>query len=496
MSKIKTVGVVGAGLIGAGWAARFLSWGLNVVAWDPDPNAKTSMLASIENAWPSCIKLGVSEGASVDNLIWVSSLEELCKKSDFIQESAPDRIEIKQQLHADMSAMTDSKIIIASSSSGLLPTDIQQGCRYSERIIIGHPFNPVYLLPLCEVVGGEKTSQSNINKAIDFYTSIGMECLHVRKEIDGYLADRLQEALWREILHLVNDDVATTDELDKAVNYGFGLRLAVMGVNQIFYLAGGNTGMRHMLEQFGPALKLPWSYMEAPELSDSLINKMVEGTSKLAAGKTVKEMEVLRDNCLIAIMRALREFEQGAGTIIAGDEARRLKAIKRCASWLPSDQIDAPLQLYRCLVKPEWVDYNGHMSEAEYLTAFGWASDALFRYIGDDEDYRASGLSFYTVETHINYYQECGTGDPLRFETIMLGSDIKRMHLFHKMFHEITGDLLATTEQMLLHVDTKASCAAPIRDDVFAAVQAITKAHEHIEVPAEVGHQMKIKKKP
>lgn len=495
MSEIKTVGIVGTGVIGAGWAARFLSWGLDVIAWDPSSNGEEVMRASVANAWPACVKLGVSEGASVDRLTWASSLEELCKASDFIQENAPERIELKQKLHADMDAVARPDVIIASSSSGLLPTEIQANCQHPERILIGHPFNPVYLLPLCEVVGGEKTSKENIDKAMAFYTEMGMESLLVRKEIEGYLADRLQEAIWREILHLVNDDVASTDELDKAINFGCGLRWAIMGTNQIFHMAGGDAGMGHMLEQFGPALKLPWTKLEAPELTDSLIDKMVEGTMKQAQGKTVKEMEVLRDNCLIAIMRALREFEQGAGNIIASDEARRLQSVERAAPWVEGDAIGAPLQLYRCNVKPEWVDYNGHMSEAEFLTAFGWATDALFRYIGDDEAYRASGLSFYTVETHINYYKEAGTGDPLRFETQLLGSDEKRMHLFHSMYHETTGDLLATTEQMLLHVDMKAAGACPIREDVYAAVSAISKAHAGLETPSQVGRQMAIKQK-
>ena len=495
MSKIKTVGIVGTGVIGAGWAARFLSWGLDVVAWDPSPEGEKNMRAAVLNAWPACIKFGISDGASIDRLIWAPSLEDLCKASDFIQENAPERIEIKQGLHTEMDAMTDPDVIIASSSSGLLPTEIQIKCQHPERILIGHPFNPVYLLPLCEVVGGEKTSKDNIDKAMAFYTSMGMESLLVRKEIEGYLADRLQEAIWREILHLVNDDVASTEELDKAINFGCGLRWAIMGTNQIFHMAGGDAGMRHMLEQFGPALKLPWTKLEAPELTDSLIDKMVEGTLTQADGKTVKEMEVLRDNCLIAIMRALRQFEQGAGNIIASDEARRLKSVKRAGPWSNGSVIGVPLKLYKCSVKPEWVDYNGHMSEAEYLTAFGWATDALFRYIGDDEDYRASGLSFYTVETHINYYQECGTGDPLRFETIMLGSDEKRMHIFHKLYHETTDELLATTEQMLLHVDMNASRATPIRGDVFAAVCAISQAHADIEIPSQVGRQMSLGKK-
>lgn len=323
MTDIKRIAVIGAGVIGAGWATRCIVRGIDVVAADPGPDAEAKLRASVENARPAAVELYGSPEVAPGTLTFVNSVRKAVEVADFIQENAPEREDLKRKLHAEIDAAARPDAIIASSSSGLMPSVIQADCEHPERVLIGHPFNPVYLLPLCEVVGGSKTSADNIQRACAFYTSIGMYALHVRKEIEGYLSDRLQEAMWREILHLVNDGVATTGELDDAIKFGPGLRWAVMGTSMIFHLAGGEGGMRHMLDQFGPALKLPWTRLEAPELSEELIERMVEGTREQADGRSVKELERLRDNCLIDIMRALRKYETGAGKVLAGDEARR-----------------------------------------------------------------------------------------------------------------------------------------------------------------------------
>lgn len=320
---IKTVAVIGAGVIGAGWAARVLAHGLDVIAWDPGADWQAGLKAAVENAWPALCKLGLYPGASPERLHCADSLEEACATADFIQESAPERIELKRSLHARIDALAHADVIIASSTSGLLPSDFQADCRRPERVIVGHPFNPVYLLPLVEVLGGRKTTGENIERAVAFYTDMGMHPLRVRTEIEGFLSDRLQEALWREILHLVNDGVADTEELDAAITYGPGLRWAFMGTCLAFHTAGGDAGMRDFMKQFGPALKLPWTKLEAPELTDELIEKMTTGTRRQAAGRTVKELEQLRDDCLIAIMQALRRYKVGAGSVLARDEARR-----------------------------------------------------------------------------------------------------------------------------------------------------------------------------
>ncbi len=491
--NIKTVGIVGTGVIGAGWAARFLAHGLKVIATDPGPNAEALLRAKIDNAWIALEKQGLMPGASKDNLRFTNSIEEVCSQADFIQESAPEREDLKIKLHTQMDAAAKPNVIIASSSSGLLPTNIQSQCKHPERIVIGHPFNPVYLLPLVEVVGGEKTANDSIEQAMTFYKWAGMHPLRVRKEIEGYLADRLLEALWREILHLVNDGIATTGELDDAIIYGAGLRWAFIGTNLTYHLAGGEMGMRHMLAQFGPALKLPWTKLVAPELSDELIDRMVEGTQAQANGRSIQELERLRDNCLMAIMNALKQYNYASGRVMNELEAKRYTSLKH-TRWTKDAEIGKPLELYHCNVEAGWIDYNHHMTDASYLTAFGDATDALFRYTGIDESYRNSGNSFYTVESHINYYKEVKSGEPLVFKTQLLGLDEKRMHIFHSMHHRNTGDLLATTEQMLLHVDTKASKVSVIRADVFEALSAVMEVHKDLGVPEQAGRQMRVKK--
>jgi carnitine 3-dehydrogenase len=304
-AAIKMVGIVGTGVIGAGWVARCLAHGLDVVAWDPAPDAEGLLRAKVENAWPALVRTGLAEGADPARLRFVADVGSAVRDADFIQESAPEVEDLKRNLLARVGAAARPDVVIGSSSSGLLPTRFSADCAHPERVLVGHPFNPVYLLPLVEVVGGEKTAGWANDLAVAFYTRIGMRPLRVRAEIPGYIADRLLEALWREILHMVADGVATTAELDDAIRFGAGLRWSFMGTCQIYHLAGGEAGMRHMLEQFGPALKLPWTHMEAPELTDELIDRMVDGTLRQANGRSIGELERYRDDALISVMEAL-----------------------------------------------------------------------------------------------------------------------------------------------------------------------------------------------
>ena len=487
----RTIGVVGTGVIGTGWAVRALSRGLDVLAWDPAPDAEPRLRAAVERAWPAAVRLGLFPGADPSRLAWATTAEALAERVDWIQESAPEDEDLKRSLLQRLASSSEPGVVIASSSSGLLPTRLQDGCQHPDRILIGHPFNPVYLLPLVEIVPGGQTSPSAVDTAITHYDDLVMHPLVVRTEIEGYLSDRLQEALWREVLHLVNDGVATTGELDDAITYGPGLRWAGMGTNLTFHLAGGQEGMRHMLNQFGPALKLPWTKLEAPELTDQLIEAMATGCEDQAAGRSVAELELLRDDYLLGVMRSLRPLDLGAGRLIAEREAR-IHAATIDRPWAEGDPIAAPLALYEAPVEPDWVDYNGHMSEWAFLTAFGWASDKLFRYVGVDEDYREAGHTFFTVETHLNYIKEASLGEPLRVTTQVLGVDTKRLHFFHAMEHAVTGDLLCTTEQMLVHVDTRVGSSTPILTGPAYALTAIADAHAELPVPPQVGRVMAV----
>ncbi|SDN91351.1 carnitine 3-dehydrogenase [Halomonas shengliensis] len=301
--------VIGTGVIGNGWIARALARGWDVVAFDPDPEAPARTRAFVAGAWASLERLGLAAGASPERLTFVDSLETAVAGADLIQENVPERLPLKQEILAAIDGVAEEQVVIGSSTSGFKPSDLQQDCpRAPGRVIVAHPFNPVYLLPLVELVGGATTEPAQIERARELYQALEMRPLVVRREIEGHIADRLMEALWREALHLVNDGVATTEEVDAAVVYGCGLRWSLMGTFLTFHLAGGEQGMRHMLEQFGPALKLPWTKLEAPELTDTLIDRVVEGCEHQAAGRPVAELDRRRDDFLVELLDLVQKY--------------------------------------------------------------------------------------------------------------------------------------------------------------------------------------------
>ncbi|MCE0913852.1 L-carnitine dehydrogenase [Pseudomonas sp. NMI760_13] len=313
ITEIKTFAALGSGVIGSGWVARALAHGLDVVAWDPAPGAEAALRKRIANAWPALQKQGLAPGAAQDRLTFVATIEECVRDADFIQESAPERLDLKLDLHAKISAAAKPNAIIGSSTSGLLPSEFYESATHPERCVVGHPFNPVYLLPLVEIVGGRNTSPDAIEAAKTIYTALGMRPLHVRKEVPGFIADRLLEALWREALHLVNDGVASTGEIDDAIRFGAGLRWSFMGTFLTYTLAGGDAGMRHFMAQFGPALKLPWTYLPAPELTDKLIDDVVEGTSEQLGERSIAALERYRDDTLLAVLEAVSSSKASHG---------------------------------------------------------------------------------------------------------------------------------------------------------------------------------------
>ncbi|OLU33918.1 3-hydroxybutyryl-CoA dehydrogenase [Pseudomonas sp. PA15(2017)] len=313
ITDIKIFAALGTGVIGAGWIARALAHGLDVHAWDPAPGAEAALRTRIANAWPALEKHGLAPGASVQRLRFFADLDACVRDADFIQESAPERLDLKLELHARISAAARADVIIGSSTSGLLPSEFYAEAQHPERCVVGHPFNPVYLLPLVEVVGGERTAAEAVQAAMSIYSALSMRPLHVRKEVPGFIADRLLEALWREALHLVNDGVATTGEIDDAIRFGAGLRWSFMGTFLTYTLAGGDAGMRHFMAQFGPALKLPWTYLQAPELTDQLIDDVVAGTSVQQGQRSLAELERYRDDCLLAVLGAIRETKARHG---------------------------------------------------------------------------------------------------------------------------------------------------------------------------------------
>ena len=306
---IKKIAVIGTGVIGTGWIIRCLAHNLKVVAYDKDPKLKKKIIEEIRRALPFVKKLFNKKKINLKNFQYVTSLEVALKDADFIQENATENYKIKTKLMNLIGKYAKNNAIISSSSSGLLPTKIYLKYRNPARTMIGHPFNPVYLCPGVEVVAGKKTKTKFLNKANKFYKSISMNPIVVKKELPGYLADRLQEALWREGLHIINEGYATTKDLDRAIEDGPGLRWSLMGTFLTFHLAGGKLGMKHMLEQFGPALKLPWTKLKAPKLSKKLSSRVISGTKSQAKGKSVAMISSIRDEYLVNLQKLRKKYE-------------------------------------------------------------------------------------------------------------------------------------------------------------------------------------------
>lgn len=308
-AEIKKITVVGTGVIGNGWITRFLANGYQVTASDPDPSAEEKTRDAVQRAWPSMEKTGLAQGASLDNLTFEANLVKAVSDADFIQENVPEREALKKKVIAEIDQYAPKETIIASSTSGILPSTLQADCsNHPERVIVAHPFNPVYLMPLVELVGGSKTELFFIEKARTFYDQMGMKPLVIQREIEGHVADRLMEAIWRESLHIVNDGVATTEEVDASIVYGPGLRWALMGPFMTLHMGGGKQGMRHLLEQFGPALKLPWTKLEAPELTDELAEKVITGCERQTEGIEMEQLEERRDQFLIELQELLEKY--------------------------------------------------------------------------------------------------------------------------------------------------------------------------------------------
>ena len=483
MRTVRTMGLLGTGVIGGGWAARALHYGIDVIAADVKPEMESWIRGAVENAEPALARLTFAPLPPKGTLTFTTDLRVMAERADYIQENIPEVLELKQRMLAQVSRHAPPDVIIASSTSGLTPSDLQRDMIVPERFLVAHPFNPVYLLPLVELVGGAMTSAATIDTAAVFLRYIGMHALHVRKEIPGHLTDRLQEAIWREILHMVNDGIATTGELDESIIYGPGLRWAAMGTNMIYHLAGGESGMRHMLAQFGPCLKWPWTKLEAPELTETLIDRMVEGTRAQAAGRSIRELERLRDDYLVAIQQVLRQYNIGAGATLRAVEERLYRDAGKAAGGAAADSGTAVQ--FAASVRPDWIDYNGHMSDFRYTQLFGEATDALYRRVGVDAAYRDAGHMFYTVESHIKHTGEAKAGEPMLVDTQILAVDDKRLHVFHRLTHGISGATIATGEQMHLHVDNRAAKASPMGAALRAKLDTLRAQHAKLPKNAE-----------
>lgn len=313
----ETAAVVGCGVIGAAWASRMLLSGLDVRISDPSPQAEQILTEVLANAVAAWDDLGLPTDDQ-GRYTMCSSVGEAVDGVSFVQESVPERPDLKAAVHAAIEQGASADTIIGSSTSGIKPSTMQQALTHPQRLVVGHPYNPVYLLPVVEVVGGAHTTDAVIDAAKQFYSSIGMRPVHVRVEIDAFVGDRLLEAVWREALWLVNDGVATTQEIDDIMTHGFGLRWAQMGLFETYRVAGGAGGFRHFMEQFGPALQWPWTKLtNVPDWTPELVDKIVEQSDEQSGSHTVRELEAIRDRNIVGFLKVLEHNEWAAGTTIA-----------------------------------------------------------------------------------------------------------------------------------------------------------------------------------
>lgn len=302
---IRTIACVGAGTIGGGWAAYFLARGYQVRAWDPAPDAEDRLRALVDAAWPALTELGLAEGADPGALSFHTDLAEALTGAEFVQESAPEVLPLKQELLAQIDELAAPGVVVASSTSGYTMSEMATQARSPERLVVGHPFNPPYLIPLVEVVGGEATATEAVTWLADWYEFLGKSVITMDREVPGFIANRLQEALWREALHMVENGEATVEQIDRSITDGPGLRWPFQGPMLTFHLAGGPGGMAHMLDHFGPSLKSPWTRLEAPELTQELRDAVVAGCVDEAGGRTIADLVAERDNAIVAIRRVV-----------------------------------------------------------------------------------------------------------------------------------------------------------------------------------------------
>ena len=463
-------GIVGGGVIGGGWAARFLLNGWDVAVHDPAPGAEARIEAVLGNARRALPALYDRALPEEGRLTFAARLAAAAEGADWVQESVPERLEAKRAVLAEIVAAAPEGAVVGSSTSGFTPAELNGG---AGRVIVAHPFNPVYLLPLVELVGdGAWTA-----RAAALLEGIGMHPLTVRKEIPAHLADRLLEAVWREALWLVKDGVATTAQIDDAIRYGFGLRWGQMGLFETYRIAGGEAGMRHFLDQFGPTLALPWSRLtDVPAYDDALV-ELIAGQSDAQSGAaSIAELERRRDDNLVGMIRALKRTGSAAGGPVAAHDA---------ALPPPGEAHGLPVTVSR-VIPPTWTDYNGHMNETHYMELGAQANDRIMELVGADAAYIAAGQSYFTVENHIRYLGEMRAGQRVRATTQVLAAEGKRLHVFHRLLDD-AGTVCATVESLMLHVDLTSRRTSAPGPAVAEKLAAWAEAHGELPLPEGTG---------
>ncbi|GGL84977.1 L-carnitine dehydrogenase [Pseudooceanicola nanhaiensis] len=482
----RVAAIIGGGVVGAGWAARFLLNGWDVRLFDPDPATPDRVGAVLARARRALAGLGDVALPAEGTLSFCGLISETVTGADWIQESVPERLELKQTLFRKLQEHADEGAILASSTSGLTPSELQAGLSDPGRILVCHPLDPVYLLPLVEVVHSDKNHPDLIDRARDTLAELGMFALRVRGEITAHVADRLQEALWREALWLVRDEVAQVGEVDEALRMGPGLRWAQMGPFESARIAAGEEGMEAFLRRIGPALNWSRSKLtEVPELDPALIARIVEQSDDASGHMTLDELRDQRDRTLVALLRSLSADSRGAGAVLRRRDKARAEGRampRRIADLADPSQ---PILTVDRAVPLDWLDDHDRMTGARHLEAFGQATDRLLEILGCTPEYIAAGKGFLVTESHIRQLDAAQAGAPLRICSRVLGAGDGRLHLWHEMMSG--ARLLASAEHLLEHadLDTRQTCAP---DPALAeAMRQLARAQARTPAPEGAG---------
>lgn len=471
--------IVGGGVIGGGWLARFLLNGWDVAVFDPDPEAERKLSEVLANARRSLPGLYDAALPPEGRLRFCASLEEAVAGAQWIQESVPERLELKHRVLTEIQAVMANDAVIGSSTSGFKPSELGAGVPRPGQVLVAHPFNPVYLLPVVEVVPHTSAAEDVITGALQTLRSIGMMPLRLRREMDAHVADRFLEAVWREALWLVKDDIATTQEIDDVIRFGFGIRWAQMGLFETYRIAGGEAGMAHFLAQFGPCLKWPWTRLtDVPDLDAALVEKISAQSDAQSGMRSIRELERIRDDNLVALMRALKGRDWASGHTLREHDAR-LRRTSAAPDW------SQPVETAARSVPVDWTDYNGHMNESRYLELFSSATDRFMALIGCDAAYIATGGSYFTVETHLQHLGETHAGATVRVTTQLLEGSGKRLHILNRMF-DAGGELLATAEHLLIHVSLATRRATPPGAELQQRLAELQSRHAALARPARL----------
>lgn len=490
MAKISKAACIGGGIIGGAWAARFVLAGIDTRIFDPHPEAQRLLSEVMANAELTYEMLTRARLPVKATLNFSESVDEAVRGAEWIQESVPEKLDLKRVL-AQIDAAADPKALIGSSTSGLMPTDLQRDMKHRERMFVAHPYNPVYLLPLAELVGGKKTPRAVLEDAKVKLATIGMTGLIINKEIEAFVGDRLLEAFWREALWLIKDDVCDTETLDNMIRYSFRLRWAQMGLFETYRMAGGEAGMRDFLSKYGPSLSWPWTKLtDVVDLDADLVEKIAVQSDAQPGQRGIRELERIRDQNLVGIMQALKAGDEGrgwgAGKLLAEFEAHLWKTAPNRQD-NPSNEA---LKLLEVKVPVAWIDYNGHMTEYRYTQCFADACDALLQLVGADIDYVKAGHSYYTVESHVRLLAEAKLGDALYVTAQLLPSDGKKIHTFMWLYRASDDTLLSTYEHLMLHVSSKEGRSVPPLPEVMRKLKPLIEAHAVLAAPDAAGRSV------